>query len=124
MPIITNSPIPIVANGDIKSVDDIKRVESLGYCGAMVGRGLLGTPWILAQIMGEKTPEDIGNIVLMHLDFALEYYGEKTAVPMFRKHVAWYSAGMPNSSEFRIKVNQISDSRALKVAIRDFWGII
>jgi tRNA-dihydrouridine synthase B len=124
LPIITNSPIPIIANGDIKSVDDIKRVESLGYCGAMVGRGLLGTPWILAQIMGEKTPEDIGNIVLMHLDFALEYYGEKTAVPMFRKHVAWYSAGMPNSSEFRIKVNQISDSRALKVAIRDFWGII
>lgn len=124
LPIITNSPIPIIANGDIKSVDDIKRVESLGYCGAMVGRGLLGTPWILAQIMGEKIPEDIGNIVLMHLDFALEYYGEKTAVPMFRKHVAWYSAGMPNSSEFRIKVNQISDSRALKVAIRDFWGII
>ena len=124
LPIITNSPIPIIANGDIKSVDDIKRVESLGYCGAMVGRGLLGAPWILAQIMGEKTPEDIGNIVLMHLDFALEYYGEKTAVPMFRKHVAWYSAGMPNSSEFRIKVNQISDSRALKVAIRDFWGII
>lgn len=124
LPIITNSPIPIIANGDIKSVDDIKRVESLGYCGAMVGRGLLGAPWILAQIMGEKTSEDIGNIVLMHLDFALEYYGEKTAVPMFRKHVAWYSAGMPNSSEFRIKVNQISDSRALKVAIRDFWGII
>ena len=124
LPIIANSPIPIIANGDIKSVDDIKRVESLGYCGAMVGRGLLGAPWILAQIMGEKTPEDIGNIVLMHLDFALEYYGEKTAVPMFRKHVAWYSAGMPNSSEFRIKVNQISDSRALKVAIRDFWGII
>ena len=43
---------------------------------------------------------------------------------MFRKHVAWYSAGMPNSSGFRIKVNQIDNADALKVAIREFWGMI
>ena len=58
------------------------------------------------------------------LEYALEYYGENTAIPMFRKHAAWYSAGMPNSSEFRIRVNQIVDANVLKVAIRDFWGII
>ena len=40
---------------------------------------------------------------------------------MFRKHAAWYSAGMQNSSDFRIKVNQITDAETLKVAIRDFW---
>ena len=57
-------------------------------------------------------------------DRALEYYGEQTAVPMFRKHAAWYSAGMKNSSEFRIKVNQITDSNLLKVAIQEFWSII
>jgi tRNA-dihydrouridine synthase B len=74
--------------------------------------------------MGEMPPSDVGNVVLRHLEYALEYYGEKTAVPMFRKHAAWYSAGMKNSSEFRIKVNQISDSNLLKVAIREFWGII
>lgn len=124
LPIITNAPIPIIANGDIKTLDDVKRAESMGYSGAMVGRGLLGRPWALAEIMGGGVPENIGAVVLQHLEYALEYYGEKTAVPMFRKHVAWYSAGMPNSSDFRIKVNQITDSDTLKVAIREFWGII
>ena len=102
----------------------LKMAESLGYSGAMVGRGLMGRPWALAQIMGQTPPSNIGQVVLKHLDYALEYYGDKTAVPMFRKHAAWYSAGMKNSSEFRIKVNQISDGNLLKVAIQDFWGII
>ena len=124
LPVIENSPIPIIANGDIKTTDDVQVAESLGYSGAMVGRGLMGKPWVLAEIMGEKPPLDVGHVVLQHLEYALEYYGETTAVPMFRKHAAWYSAGMKNSSEFRIKVNQISDSNLLKVAIREFWGII
>ncbi len=124
LPVIEDSPIPIIANGDIKSADDMIMAENLGYSGVMVGRGLMGRPWILSEIMGEMPPSDVGNVVLRHLEYALEYYGEKTAVPMFRKHAAWYSAGMKNSSEFRIKVNQISDSNLLKVAIREFWGII
>ncbi|MBO5704806.1 MAG: tRNA-dihydrouridine synthase [Alphaproteobacteria bacterium] len=78
----------------------------------------------MAEIMGENVPENVGAVVSRHLEYALEYYGEKTAVPMFRKHVAWYSAGMPNSAEFRIKINQMTDSNLLKVAIREFWGII
>ena len=119
LPVIDDSPIPIIANGDIRSID-----ESVGYAGAMVGRGLLGRPWALAEICSGTVPKNIGDVVLRHLEYAVEYYGAATAVPMFRKHAAWYSAGMPNSSEFRIKVNQITDIDLLKVAIRDFWGII
>ena len=74
--------------------------------------------------MGGAAPQNIGEIALQHLEYALEYYGDKTAVPMFRKHAAWYSAGMKNASEFRIRVNQIDDKDVLKVAIRDFWGMI
>lgn len=124
LPVIDDSPIPIIANGDIRSIDDVRRVESVGYAGAMVGRGLLGRPWALAEICSGTVPKNIGDVVLRHLEYAVEYYGAATAVPMFRKHAAWYSAGMPNSSEFRIKVNQITDIDLLKVAIRDFWGII
>ncbi len=124
MPVIENAPIPIIANGDIKTSDDVLRVGALGYSGAMVGRGLLGRPWALAEICTGIVPPNIGEIVLRHLEYAVEYYGENTAVPMFRKHAAWYSAGMPNSSEFRIRVNQITDVNLLKVAIREFWGII
>ncbi len=123
-PDVSACPIPIIANGDIKSVDDLNGLQDLGYAGAMIGRGLMGKPWILAHIMGDAAPKDVGEVVLRHLEYAIEYYGENTAVPMFRKHAAWYSAGMPNSSEFRIRVNQIADADLLKVAIREFWGMI
>ena len=124
LPEIVNSPIPIIANGDIKSADDVRRAKKLGYSGAMIGREMLGKPWVFAEIMENKTPENIGKLVLQHLEYALEYYGEKTAVPMFRKHVAWYSAGMKDATHFRMKINQILDSDVLKVAIREFWSII
>jgi len=124
LPDVSGAPIPIIANGDIKNADDIKTAEKLGFSGAMIGRGLLGRPWIISEIMGGAAPQNIGEIALQHLEYALEYYGDKTAVPMFRKHAAWYSAGMKNASEFRIRVNQIDDKDVLKVAIRDFWGMI
>ena len=124
LPQIENMPIPIIANGDIKNAADVKNAENLGYSGAMIGREIMGKPWAIAEIINGYTPENVGELVLEHLEYALEYYGEKTAVPMFRKHAAWYSAGMPNAAQFRINVNQILNSDVLKVAIRDFWGII
>ncbi len=124
LPNVADAPIPIVANGDIKNADDVSRVLEMGYCGAMIGRGMLGRPWMLAEINGCVGPKNVGDVVLRHLQYAVEYYGESTAVPMFRKHAAWYSAGMPNSSDFRIKVNQITDSKVLEVAIKEFWSII
>ena len=115
--------IPLIANGDIKNKDDVQRAFGLEYDGVMIGRGLLGKPWALAELSGKsEKPKNIGNIVLKHLELMLEYYGNKNAIQMFRKHAAWYSAGMPNSAEFRIKVNQMNDESALKSAIREFWG--
>ena len=123
-PDVSDAPIPIIANGDIKTADDVNAVQKLGYAGAMIGRGILGRPWALAEITGGAPIYNVGDVVLRHLEYAIEYYGEKTAIPMFRKHAAWYSAGMPNSSDFRIRVNRMDSADALKVAIREFWGII
>lgn len=115
--------IPMIGNGDIKTVADVKRVFDLGYAGAMIGRAMLGKPWILGVLAGQcQTPKNIGDVVLRHFEYMLEYYGERNATQMFRKHAAWYSAGIPNSAEFRIKVNQISDSREMKAEICKFWG--
>ena len=117
-------PIPIIANGDIKNLADVERVQNLGYDGAMIGRAMLGQPWIIGQICGTcDKPENIGNVALKHLDLIINYYGEKSGVPMFRKHAAWYSAGMPNSAQFRIRVNQITDAEQLRYLIKEFWSI-
>ncbi len=117
-------PIPIIANGDLKTLSDIKRVQNLGYDGAMIGRALLGQPWVVGEICGTcQKPENVGLIALQHLELILEYYGERSGVPMFRKHAAWYSSGMPNSAQFRISVNQITDANELKKIIKEFWAV-
>ena len=117
-------PLPIIANGDLRTVEDIERVQSLGYDGAMIGRAMLGHPWIFGQICGLcDEPVNVGDIVLQHLDLMMNYYGAKTAVTMFRKHIAWYSSGYPNSAQFRIQVNQITDEKELVKAIKDFWSV-
>ena len=119
----TRPGIPIIANGDIKNVSDVENAEKLGFSGVMIGRALLGRPWVLAEIGGcAVAPRNVGEIVLKHLEYAVEYYGERAAIPMFRKHAAWYSAGMPNSSDFRIRVNQITNAVELRDEICKFWG--
>ena len=124
-PKIENMPIPVVANGDIKTAQDAENMKKLGYAASMVGRAMYGRPWVIGEIMsGVVAPKNIGELVLKHFDLMIEYYGEKNAVPMFRKHLAWYSSGMPNSAEFRIKINKITDFRQIKDEILAFWGCV
>ena len=125
LPDVHECPIPIIANGDIKTREDAMKAESLGFSGVMIGRGMLGQPWIFNSIMGTgQKPDDIGSVVLKHLQYVLDYYGENVGVPMFRKHVAWYCTGMPNSAEFRMRINTITDVNSLKSAICEFWGCV
>ena len=121
LPDVHGAPIPIIANGDIKTTLDADTAEKLGFSGIMIGRGMLGRPWALSEIGGGVPPRDIGAIVLKHLEYTIEYYGERAAIPLFRKHAAWYSTGMPNSSDFRIRVNTITDAAQLREEICKLW---
>lgn len=124
LPTKPDLPIPVIANGDIKNIDDVEYVKGLGYDGAMIGRAVLGQPWVIGQICGTmEKPKNIGAVALKHFNLIVDYYGEKSGVPMFRKHAAWYSAGMPNSAQFRIRVNQITSAEDMKNAIKEFWAI-
>ena len=125
LPDVHDAPIPIIANGDIKTPANAADAHALGYAGVMIGRAMLGRPWVLNEIAGADMPAvDVASVVLRHLDYAIEYYGARTAVPMFRKHAAWYSSGMPNSADFRIRVNTTSDADELRAIICEFWGCV
>lgn len=126
--------IPVIANGDIKTYDHAdKALKDSGADGVMVGRGAYGKPWLPSQIAnylktGEKLPdpsmEDQKNLVLEHYDDMLTSYGEDTGLKLARKHLGWYSAGLPNSSEFRASINQMLNPREVTDLIKDFYSNI
>jgi len=113
---------PIIFNGDIKTAADIAAVEKLGANGVMIGRALLGNPWLLGELYNYKSPLDHYKLIQEHFDLILEYYGERAGVPMFRKHAAWYSNGMQDSAVFRTKVNQIQTAAEMSRAIKEFFN--
>lgn len=111
--------IPVIVNGDIVSCTIAKEalIQS-GADGIMVGRGAYGKPWLLAQMMhylntGQVQPEPPINIqvdiILNHYQSILEYYGIDIGIKIARKHLAWYSKGMHNASNFRAKINCLND---------------
>ena len=120
--------IPVIANGDVRMPEDVENVlKQTGADAVMIGRGMLGKPWILSQcssvLEGRKMPEpiDVCGIVLDHFDKMEKYYGHK-AIFIARKHIAWYSLGMKGGSVFREKVNKTERETDLLDLIREFFG--
>jgi len=103
--------IPVIANGDIDSAQKAQRVYELTGCDAvMIGRAAQGQPWIFRDIehflrTGETllapTVSEIKEIVLAHLQELYGFYGEYSGCRIARKHIAWYTTGIPNSNAFR-----------------------
>ena len=120
--------IPVIASGDV--VDEKTAIEMFEYTGVdgiMVGRGAIGNPWIFRQIIdylrtGEYAPkptnEEKLKIIKEHLELLVQKKGEEVAVKEFRKHLAYYTKNLKNSSEFRNLVNKL-DSHAEVVQLLD-----
>ena len=123
--------VPVIGNGDIVDEESaLKMFEYTGVDGIMIGRGSFGNPWIFERIKyfietGEKLPE-VSNeeklrIVKKHFEYEFEVKPEKTAIMEMRKHIAWYTKNMPNSSEFRTKMNKIEDKEELLKTVEEYF---
>ncbi|MDY3825001.1 MAG: tRNA dihydrouridine synthase DusB [Lachnospiraceae bacterium] len=120
--------IPVIGNGDVTSPEAARQLmETTGCDGIMIGRGAQGNPWIFRQILhwmetGEEEPkpdlEEVKAMILRHARILVEYKGAYTGIREMRKHVAWYTAGYPNSAKLRARVNEIESLEALEHLIQ------
>ena len=123
--------IPVIANGDIQTLDDVRGIlAQSGADGVMVGRGTYGRPWFPSQICtyletGERVPDPTLErqleTLLSHFDALLSYYGDYKGVRLARKHIGWYSKGLPGSAAFRGLVNHEGDADKVRTLIEGFY---
>ncbi len=123
--------LPVFGNGDINTVEDARQMllES-GADGALIGRGTYGRPWFPNQVWhylqtGEKLPDPSMELqlatVLEHYETILSHYGVTPGVRIARKHLGWYSKGLPKSTEYRALINSLDDPDQVKSEIRTFY---
>ena len=120
--------IPVIGNGDVDSPQKAEAMaRETGCDGIMIGRGVQGNPWLFSRILhyqetGELLPppdkEEVKKMMLRHGRLQLEYKGAYTGIREMRKHIAWYSSGMPHSAAVRRKVNEVETWEELEELIR------
>lgn len=120
--------IPVIGNGDITcGADAARMIAETGADGIAVGRAAKGNPWLFHEIrtyletgtiLPRPTAQEVAQMILRHLSLELSYKPEHVAVREMRKHVAWYTAGLPGSSALRRAVNDIETAAALESLIR------
>lgn len=123
--------VPVVANGDIASPEDAAQcLRESGADGVMIGRGAYGRPWILKQVAARLADEasvpapsldELKSLIVRHLDAMLSHYGVHSGLRNARKHIGWYSQGLPDSAGFRQAVNNTVEPQRVFVAIDRYF---
>ncbi len=124
--------IPVIGNGDVTDGPSAKKLlDQTGCDGIMVGRAVRGNPWIFKQILhflktGEELlrcpAAEVRDTILRHAKMELQVKGEYTAVREMRKHIAWYTAGYPNSAALRRSINEMESFEELELAVKNIFS--
>lgn len=123
--------IPVIGNGDVVGAESAKALlEATGCDGVMIGRAAQGNPWIFREVVryledGTLLPKpdnaEKRKVILQHAALQEETKGEYTAVREMRKHLAWYTAGMPHSAHFRGMINSMETMEELLAGVDEIF---
>ncbi|MBQ7743704.1 MAG: tRNA dihydrouridine synthase DusB [Lachnospiraceae bacterium] len=121
--------IPVIANGNIWTIYDAKKTLDETEADAVaLGRAIKGNPWFVREcieyiendnVIDRPTIDEIKSMMRRHIDDAIRFKGEYTAITELRHHIAWYTHGMENSTKFRLKLNSITTKEDLIDLIND-----
>lgn len=116
--------IPVFGNGDVFSPEDaLRMLQETGVDGVAVARGVKGNPWLISrslhyieggELLPEPTLKEKLRVIRRHIALMVQYKGEQTATLEMRKHLSWYTAGLPNSALLRDRVNHAESTEELK----------
>ena len=116
--------IPVIGNGDVTSGQKaLDMFEQTGCDGVMIARGAQGNPWIFSEMIEHErtgripsrpTNEEIRKMMLRHAKLQLQYKGEYLGIREMRKHVAWYTKGLPGSAKLREEINRVESYAELE----------
>ncbi|MCR5068114.1 MAG: tRNA dihydrouridine synthase DusB [Erysipelotrichaceae bacterium] len=122
--------IPVIGNGDIRSVDDMLRMEEqTGCAGFMVARGCLGNPWLIRQLVeydetGRRieppTPQERIAQCLLHAERLCELKGERAGIKEMRGHACWYIDGLPKANRVKARINFMSTMADLRMIMAEY----
>lgn len=123
--------IPVIGNGDVQTLEDAETLlAESGADGVMIGRGTYGRPWFVQQVIhflrtGERLADppldEQHRLIRGHFSDMIEHFGADPGVRIARKHIAWYSKGLPGSAEYRAQVNRLAGVAEVEAAIDAFY---
>ena len=126
--------IPVIGNGDVKTAADaIKMFEYTGVDGIMIGRGILGEPWKIQDIIEElgtgkpaeeKAPRQKLEIIKEHIELEMKEKGEYVGVREMRKHICWYLKNLKDSSKVRQVINQLESKEEVVKKLEEYFNNI
>ncbi len=125
--------IPVIGNGDIRTPEEaVDKLEQSGCDGVMIGRGILGNPWILrdSDLLDHKIPlvpvssDEKFEIANKHFDFEIEVDGEDSGFKKIRKHLSWYIKGMPMASVMRDIIFRTRKVKELKEKFAKYFDFV
>ena len=121
--------IPVIGNGDVTSGEGaLAMMRQTGCDGVMIGRGAQGNPWIFSELREyEKTGqmparpshEELKEMMLRHARLQMQYKGDYLGIREMRKHVAWYTTGLPNSAKLRGEINAVESYEELQELLNE-----
>ena len=120
-----NVNIPVIGNGDIRDINSAKKMLEYTNCDAiMIGRGALGNPWIIKEIVTgisyKPSYEERILVCLKHFDYLMKYKCEKVAVLEMRSHIAWYLKGLPGSVDVKNEVYKAKSYEEVKKIVSNY----
>ena len=124
--------IPVIANGDIRTPAGAREVLArTGADGLMLGRAAFGRPWLFREVehflatgeaLAPPAPAEIEAVVREHLEGLYALYGEEQGLRVARKHLGWYTHGLPGGEGFRLGVVRMEAVAQQRAAVNDYFG--